>query len=204
MGTSRRGLAATAWVCCVALFLIAAESFGAQNPGTKRNSRGRDRGLYLVTVAGCHDCHTPKRMTDKGPVLDGGNLLAGHPSAERLPAVPQGVVGPGSWGGMFTHGLTGWAGPWGVSFSSNLTPDKETGIGAWTRASFLKVLRTGKTPGGRALLPPMPWKNLVRATDRDLSDIFDYLMSIRPVRNPVPAPIPPMRVSAGRPKAPLP
>ncbi|MBP2675734.1 MAG: diheme cytochrome c-553 [Deltaproteobacteria bacterium] len=197
MDASRRLSGGTAWLCCLALLLIATDSFGAQKQGTKRDAAARERGKYLVTLGGCHDCHTPKRMTEKGPALDGDRLLAGYPSGTPLPPVPQGVAGPGGWGGLFTHDLTGWAGPWGVSFASNLSPDKETGIGAWTRETFIKVLRTGKTPGGRPLLPPMPWENLKAATDRDLSDLFDYLMSVRPVRNAVPGPIPPKGGSAG-------
>jgi len=149
------------------------------------------RGKFLITLGGCHDCHTPKLMTDKGPALDTKRLLSGFPSSEKVPAVPEGVIGPKSWGGLFTNDLAGWAGPWGISFASNITPDKETGIGAWTEKTFIKVLRTGKTPGGRLLLPPMPWESIRQANDKDLKAMFAYLMSLPPVRNMVPSPIPP-------------
>ena len=53
--------------------------------------------------------------------------------------------------------VTAWAGPWGVSYAANLTPDKRTGIGAWTADQFIKTMRTGKHLGvGRPVLPPMP------------------------------------------------
>jgi len=149
------------------------------------------RGKFLITLGGCHDCHTPKLMTDKGPALDTKRLLSGFPSSEKVPAVPEGVIGPKSWGGLFTNDLAGWAGPWGISFASNITPDKETGIGAWTEKTFIKTLRTGKTPGGRLLLPPMPWESIRQANDKDLKAMFAYLMSLPPVRNMVPSPIPP-------------
>src|SRR5512146_2581509 len=99
------------------------------------------RGKYLGTVSGCHDCHSPKRFTDKGPVVDEDRVLSGHPAAEKVPPVPKDVIAPGKWGGLFTGMLTAWAGPWGVSFSSNLTPDRETGIGGWTEAAFIKSIR---------------------------------------------------------------
>ena len=53
---------------------------------------------------------------------------------------------------------TAWAGPWGVSFTANLTPDKETGLGDWTEEMFIKTMRTGLHQGkGRPILPPMPY-----------------------------------------------
>jgi hypothetical protein len=180
----------------VSICLVAAASAAAEPPAGKE-SWGTShpellaRGKYLVTVGGCHDCHTPKIMTDKGPALDTKNLLAGFPSSQKLPAVPDGAIGPTKWGGFFTNDLTGWAGPWGVSFASNLTPDKETGIGAWRKETFIQTIRSGKTPDGRPILPPRPWENLSKEGDRDLEAIFAYLMSIRPVRNMVPAPMPP-------------
>src|SRR5262249_51470158 len=74
------------------------------------------RGELLATFGGCHDCHTPKVMTPKGPQPDTSRLLSGHPSDAPLPAVPQDVIGPTKWGALATNDLTAWAGPWGVSF----------------------------------------------------------------------------------------
>ena len=177
--------------CCLVATSLAAESPAGKEPASKPVSATLARGKYLITLGGCHDCHTPKLMTGKGPALDTKRLLSGFPSSEKVPAVPEGVIGPKSWGGLITNDLTGWAGPWGVSFASNLTPDKETGIGAWTEKTFIKALRTGKTPGGRPILPPMPWEGIRQASDKDLKAMFSYLMSLPPVRNMVPAPVPP-------------
>jgi hypothetical protein len=78
-------------------------------------------------------------------------------SAEVLPAIPAGLLGPNQWGALATNDFTAWAGPWGVSFAANLTPDA-TGLGSWTEAEFLSAMRTGRHMGsGRAILPPMPW-----------------------------------------------
>jgi cytochrome c553 len=87
--------------------------------------------------------------------------------------------------------LTAWAGPWGVSFAANLTPDP-TGMSGWTAEQFIQTMRTGKRMGtGRALLPPMPWQNIGALTDDDLRALFAYLQSLKPVSNAVPLPSPP-------------
>ncbi|HZQ59913.1 MAG TPA: diheme cytochrome c-553, partial [Casimicrobiaceae bacterium] len=87
--------------------------------------------------------------------------------------------------------LTAWAGPWGVSYAANLTPDK-TGIAGWTVDQFIQAMRTGKHLGvGRPILPPMPWQQIGKLTDRDLRAIYAYLKSLKPIDNQVPAPTPP-------------
>ena len=150
------------------------------------------RGQYLVEYGGCHDCHTPKIMTPNGPAPDKARLLAGHPASSPVPAIPPGVLGPDKWVAMTNNDLTAWAGPWGVSFAANLTPDKETGLGAWTRDQFVKSMRTGKHLGvGRPILPPMPWWSLAALTDQDINAVFAYLQSVQPIRNKVPEPVPP-------------
>jgi len=191
MNTLRKFIGVSGLACCLVATSLAAESPVAKGPASTPKSVTLARGKYLVTLGGCHDCHTPKLMTGKGPALDTKRLLSGFPSTGKVPAAPEGVIGPNSWGGLFTNDLTGWAGPWGISFSSNLTPDKETGIGAWTEKTFITTLRTGKTPGGRPILPPMPWEGTQQASDKDLKAMFAYLMSLPPVRNMVPAPAPP-------------
>jgi mono/diheme cytochrome c family protein len=150
------------------------------------------RGEYLVTVAGCHDCHSPKIMTEMGPVPDPDRHLIGHPADQKVPEFPAGVLGPDKWGAVGDNNFTAWAGPWGISFAANLTPDEVTGIGSWDEESFISGMRSGKHMGaGRAILPPMPWFNLAEATDEDLGAIFAYLKSLKPYENMVPAPIPP-------------
>ena len=89
---------------------------------------------------------------------------------------------------MFNEDLTSAAGPWGVSFSANITSDS-TGLGNWTEAQFFKALREGKFKGldqSRPLLPPMPWQNLKHLTDEDIRSIFAFLKSTKPVKNVVP------------------
>ena len=149
------------------------------------------KGEYLVMIGGCNDCHSPKVFSERGMEFDQKRLLSGHPAGSAIAPIDMKMVGPGKWTLTNDH-LTGWVGPWGMSFAANLTPDDQTGIGLWTEDVFIKALRTGKHMGaGRPILPPMPWQNLVQASDEDLQAIFAYLKSLPAVKNAVPAPIPP-------------
>jgi mono/diheme cytochrome c family protein len=161
--------------------------------------KGKDqqvaRGEYLVTIGGCNDCHTPWKMGATGPELDLSRMLSGHPETLKMPPPPQLPEGP--WGVTAALTNTAWSGPWGVSFTANLTPDAETGLGKWTENDFVQTLRAGRHMGrGRQILPPMPWFNYGKATDADLKAIFAYLRSIPPVKNKVPEPIPPAAAGA--------
>ena len=151
------------------------------------------RGEHLSHIMGCHDCHTPKLMSDKGPALDMDRLLSGHPATEKLPVIAdKSIVAPGQWY-LMSSGMTAFVGPWGTSFAANLTPHV-TGTGEWTLEQFGKALRQGKFKGldnGRTLLPPMPWQNLVNLSDEDLANLWAYVKSLKPVDNIVPAPLPP-------------
>ena len=79
-----------------------------------------------------------------------------------------------------------------MSFTANLTPDRETGTGSWTEEDFVKTIRTGRHLGrGRAILPPMPIPVYQNFTDEELASIFAYLKTITPIKNRVPTPLPP-------------
>lgn len=159
-----------------------------------------ERGKFLVTMGGCSDCHTPKTMTEMGPMPDSSLLLSGHPADLPVPEIPAGVLGPGKWAAMTNEHFTAWAGPWGVSFAANLTPDNLTGSGAWTDEAFIQAMRTGKHLGrGRAILPPMPWQAIGQLSDSDLKAMLAYLKSIPAIRNQVPQPIPPAGAPQGQP-----
>jgi mono/diheme cytochrome c family protein len=158
-----------------------------------------ERGKWLVNLGGCHDCHSPKAMTPAGPVPDETRLLSGAPAHTPVPEIPRGsaTMDPNGWGVLTNLDLTAWAGPWGVSFPANLTPDVETGLGSWTEEMFMKAIRTGKHMGeGRPILPPMPWQNFALLEDENLKAIFAYLHSLPPIKNAVPEPVPPPSTDA--------
>jgi len=143
------------------------------------------RGAYLVNIMGCNDCHTPKKMGPQGPEFDTDRLLSGHPADMPVAKFDTGTAK--NWI-LFNWMLTNYVGPWGISYSANLTPDS-TGIGSWTEQQFIKAIREGKYKGldnTRPLLPPMPWQEYRKASDEDLKAVFAYLKSNKPIRNVVP------------------
>jgi mono/diheme cytochrome c family protein len=148
------------------------------------------RGSYLVTTAGCNDCHTPLVPGANGPERDMTRMLSGHPEQLVMPPLPTRPEAP--WETVASTTFTAWSGPWGVSFTANLTPDPETGLGRWTLQNFKDTIRTGRHLGrGRPILPPMPIPMYKHFSDQDLDAIFAYLQSIPPVKNRVPEPLPP-------------
>ena len=176
----------------VALTLVAAYLLaGSSNAPTKITTPDKSqlaRGEYLVTVGGCHDCHSPKAKP--GSIEpDRSRMLSGRPATTPAPAKPANM------GEIAASGdLTAWYGPWGVSYAANLTPHPVTGIGKrYTEAAFIKALRTGKKPEGEPILPPMPWENFARMKDDDLKAIWAYLQTLKPVDNYVRTAAPPAR-----------
>jgi mono/diheme cytochrome c family protein len=121
------------------------------------------RGKYLVTVASCHDCHTPGYFLGKP---DMARYLGGSDVGFELPGL-------------------------GVFHGPNLTPDKETGLGAWTDAQILTALQTGVRPDGRVLAPIMPWRAFASLTRPDAEAIVAYLRSVPPVSHKAPGPFGP-------------
>src|SRR5688572_5669786 len=150
------------------------------------------KGEHLVITSVCDDCHSPKKYNKGMPEPDMSRRLSGHPADLKIKPYDAKTIKDG-WVLGNEH-FTAWVGPWGVSYSANLTPDKATGIGNWTEEQFFLAIREGKFHGlkdGRTLLPPMPWPNFAKFTDDELRAIFTYLKSIPAVNNAVPAPVPP-------------
>jgi mono/diheme cytochrome c family protein len=118
------------------------------------------RGKYLVTIAGCNDCHTPGYFFGKP---DMARFLGGSDVGFEIPG----------------HGT--FVGP-------NLTPDKTTGLGNWTDAQVVTALQKGERPDGRMLAPIMPWHAFANLTKQDADAIVAFLRSLPPVANKVPGP----------------
>jgi len=140
----------------------------AQPASPARSMTPVERGEYLVVITGCDDCHTP-------------GALYGAPDFER----------------RLSGSDLGWQGPWGVSYPRNLTPDVETGIGAWTDAEIERALRSGVKKDGTPILPPMPWPSLARLTPEDMAAVIAYLRSLPAVSHKVPAIVPPGQKASG-------
>jgi mono/diheme cytochrome c family protein len=138
-------------------------------PGTRPDpSDHLAYGKYMTTAAGCQDCHTPM---EKGEYVEGMMFAGGFEF--RFPD------------GSIVH-------------SMNITPDKETGIGNWTKdmfiARFKSYVDSSYTPPQVApgeFNTPMPWTMYGGMKEEDLGAIFDYLHSLTPVSHRVERFIPP-------------
>ena len=143
-------------------FFLAAVSAVAFCMSARAEDAAVLRGKFLVTIAGCSDCHTP------------GHFL-GHADMARY------------LGGSDV----GFATPGGVFVGPNLTPDAATGLGNWTSAQIVTAMTTGERPDGRVLAPIMPWRNLAELSGPDALAIAAYLKSLPAVSNAVPGPFGP-------------
>lgn len=126
------------------------------------------RGEYLATIMGCGDCHTP-------------GTFFGAPDFNR----------------KLSGSELGWQGPWGVTYGANLTPDTETGIGAWTDAEIERALRSGVRKDGSPIGPPMPWPDFARLSPEDMSALIAYLRSLPAVKHANLGPLPPGKKVSG-------
>jgi mono/diheme cytochrome c family protein len=122
-----------------------------------------ERGAYLVAIAGCSDCHTP------------GGLLGSPDTKRMLGGSDVGFGAPG----------------YGVAVGSNLTPDKQTGLGGWSSEQIIKAMTQGLRPDGSVLSGAMPWQAFSRLTAPDAQAIVAYLQSLPAVNNAVPGPFGP-------------
>lgn len=83
--------------------------------------------------------------------------------------------------GAFMAGGRPIATPFGTIYSTNITPDPETGIGAWSDEDFLRAMTLGVGPSGEQYFPVFPYTSFTRMTRQDVLDLKAYLFSIAPV-----------------------
>jgi hypothetical protein len=183
--TTRRTLLLAASMAAIVFVFGFATLKGRSLFGGSESDAAIERGAYLVSIMGCNDCHTPLKLGPNGPEPDMSRMLSGHP--EEIGPLPNiKAAGPYIYSGFATN--TAFSGPWGVSYTFNLTPDPNTGLGIWTEEMFIAAIRTGRHMGvSRPINPPMPWPSYRNASDEDLKAVFAYLRSIKPIVNHVPA-----------------
>jgi hypothetical protein len=149
-------------------------------------------GEHIVTIAGCNDCHTPKKMTPMGPANDSSLMLSGHPEGAPAPDVDRKMIE--SKGMVVTQDFTSWVGPWGITYTANLTPDP-TGTGNWTEDQFVYALKNMVSkglPASRHLLPPMSLMPAKDMEEAEMRAIYAYLRTIKPIKNNSVQPTPPV------------
>jgi len=185
------------WILCsciiaISFLVITACNDSKQEPAaeTKQSFGGFESqlkwGEHLVKVAGCNDCHTPKKMGPNGPELDMSLMLSGHPS--QMPPADFDKNEAAKKGLIVTQTFTAWTGPWGITYAANLTSDA-TGIGGWKEEQFLKCLHEKKwmgLEGTRPLMPPMSMMPVTEMSDDELKAIFAYLKTTPPIKNVIP------------------
>lgn len=145
-------------------FGIAAAALGLSTalPAASESTAGAakvKRGEYLVSIMDCTGCHTPGALIGKP---DPNRWLAGSDVGFQIPEL-------------------------GIFYPPNLTPDRDTGLGAWSEADIIKAVRTGERPDGRRLVPVMPYHSYAKLTDDDAAALAAYLKTLKPTHNQVPA-----------------
>ncbi len=120
------------------------------------------RGEYLFTIAAdCDGCHSQRDITKfSAPVVTSGRGR-GWQFPKEL-GLPGDVVAP------------------------NITPDVETGIGAWTDGEKIRAIREGVSRDGRPLFPMMPYQAMAKMSDADVQALVAYMNTLPAVRNPLP------------------
>ena len=148
------------------LACIAAALVGAITTASAQTASPLERGRYLVTtILACGNCHTPK-------------------DAEGRPIAGKELAGGG----------VGFDIPPYAGVAANITPDRETGIGAWSDAEIKRAITHGERPAkgplaGKPLGAPMAANFFKAMLPSDLDAVVVYLRSLPPVRNALPAPI---------------
>lgn len=121
------------------------------------------RGKYIFQhLADCDGCHSQRDFSKVGgPVVPSGRG-AGNPLSSLMTGLPGVVTAP------------------------NITPDPETGIGAWTDGEKIRAIRDGVDNTGRALFPMMPYTGYRNMSDEDVESVVAYMNSLPPVKHALP------------------
>jgi nicotinate dehydrogenase subunit B len=106
-------------------------------------------------------------------ILEKGRQLAALGNCAQCHTTPG---GPALAGGLAMDT------PFGTVYSTNITPDVDTGIGAWSFSAFQRAMREGVARDGHRLYPAFPYTAYTRMTDEDLMALYAWLMSQPPVR----------------------
>jgi mono/diheme cytochrome c family protein len=141
-----------------ALSLLVGLGLAASSAGAQSADPLVARGEYLARIMDCTGCHTPGSLTGRP---DMARYLGGSDVGFMIPEL-------------------------GVFFPPNLTPDGETGLGAWSEADIVAAVRTGVRPDGRELAPAMPWRSYAALTDDDARALAAYIKTLPPVRHAAP------------------
>jgi mono/diheme cytochrome c family protein len=129
--------------------------------GVERTPERIARGRFLYTLSNCDGCHSDRDFTRFGGPVAGGGKGAGA-VLPREAGLAAAIAAP------------------------NITPDRETGLGAWTDGEIVRAIRDGIGRDGRALLPVMRYADYRAMSDNDAAALVAYLRTLPPVRRAQP------------------
>jgi mono/diheme cytochrome c family protein len=130
---------------------------------------------FLVTLLSCAWLLAPLSSARAATTIERGEYLVRAANCVSCHTVPGGQV--------FAGGVA-FPTDFGTIYSTNITPDKATGIGSWTFEQFDAAVRSGVRPDGQHLYPAFPYTSFTKISDTDLRALYDYFMSLRPVNAP--------------------
>lgn len=125
-----------------------------------------------ITLLALAALTTAAQAQDKSDIIARGEYLARAGDCTACHTAPEGR--------LFAGGRA-MPTPFGTLYTSNITPDPDTGIGKWSADDFYKTMHSGRFPDGGLIYPAMPFASYTKVTRADSDAIFAYLRSIAPV-----------------------
>ena len=163
-----------AFVFSLLLILTVATTAGASN---QAQTDEITHGKYIVSIAGCADCHTPLKAEYADPTKW---------TPDQIKVIAFNAAGILDQSKVLAGGRAFDLGPLGILFTRNLTPDKDTGLGDWTDEQIKTAIKTGVEKDGTILFPVMPYHTYNGMSDADVDAVVAYLRTINAVSNSVP------------------
>jgi len=172
---SERSPVARALLVAIAAIVLVAAGYAlwlVRGPGPLEFASGKRLPLSQSGVVPAGPSGVPTELAN-ADLITRGEYLARAADCSACHTTPDGA--------SYSGGL-GFVLPFGTIYSTNITPDKETGIGSYSDADFLRVMHRGVAPGGKRLYPAMPYPSYTYMTDADALAIKAYLFSLPRVK----------------------
>lgn len=158
-------------------FVIATSWINAANADSVYQEDVIEHGKYIATISGCTACHTPLKAEYQNP-----QTL----TLEQIQTLAFNDLAASDESKLLAGGRAFDLGPSGIVFTRNITPDTETGIGAWTDDQIKLAMKSGIRADGKALFPVMPYHVYNSMADADVEAVIAYLRSAKALKNTVP------------------
>jgi mono/diheme cytochrome c family protein len=171
---NNRTVLSLAFVFSLILLIAVTKSVSASNPYQGDQIA---HGKYIVSIAGCADCHTPYKAEYQDPT---------QWTPDQIKTIAFNAGDALDQDKRLAGGRPFDLGPLGVLLTRNITPDQATGIGSWADDDIKLAVKTGVEKGGRILFPVMPYHTYNGMADADVDAAIAYLRSVKAVSNQIP------------------